>query len=118
MKHQPIRIDASADSRVARRAALRSAEQFQRETPGAYMRKCRKRADLTRTQVAEKICGHFGAQAFAESSLRDLELDQPGDYARLIRSLHAHDVFAFSPAVFYQLAAATCDPGFDECHAA
>ena len=118
MKYDPIRIDLQSDARRARRAALRSAEQSQRETPGAYIRRCRERARKTPDQVAEKICAHYGAQHHALRDLADLEADQPGDYARLVRALHAHGAFTFNLPVFYALAAATCDAGLDECDAA
>jgi len=61
---------------------------------------------------------HYGAQHHALRDLANLEADQPGDYSRLVRALHAHGAFAFNLPVFYTLAAATCDAGLDDCHAA
>jgi len=118
VKYDPIRIDAETDARRVRRAALRSADQSQRETPGAYIRRCRERANKTPEEVAAKICAHYGAQHHALRDLANLEADQPGDYSRLVRALHAHGAFAFNLPVFYTLAAATCDAGLDDCHAA
>lgn len=79
-------------------------------TPGAYLRKCRKRAGLSRAQCAEKIAFALHDRRHAEATLAACEANQPGDYAQLVRHLRDRAVFAFDLGTFTQLAAATCDP--------
>ena len=105
-------IDDRAAGLAARAVALRSGT-----TPGRYLRDHRRRAGLTLRACAEKISGHAGAYKSTEEDLRDLEDDQPGDYAFLIRSLEHHRVFPFDADRLRALAAATCAPGLGEWHA-
>jgi DNA-binding XRE family transcriptional regulator len=99
---------------AARRVALTAAQDRGVETPGQYMRNCRRSARLTRAQVAEKVGAHPGAYPFIECELAALEHDQPGNYLPLARTLKAHNAFPFNLATFVGLAAATCAPALGE----
>lgn len=107
-------IDDQAAGRQARAAALRASAATGNPTPGAYMRERRRASGLSRTAVAEKISAHPGAIPQIEGALQDLERDQPGNHAALVRSLRYHNVFPFNLAMFAALAAATCAPSLGE----
>lgn len=107
-------IDNQAAGREARAAALRASDASGNPTPGRYMRDRRLAAGLSRGDVAAKVAAHFGARAHIECALQDLERDQPGNHAQLVRTLKAHNVFAFNIATFTALAAATCAPALGE----
>ena len=107
-------VDDQAAGRLARAAALRASAASGNPTPGAYMRERRKAAGLSRAEVAARVAAHFGARAQIEGALQDLERDQPGHHANLVRTLKAHNVFAFNLATFAALAAATCAPALGE----
>ncbi|RDS75984.1 hypothetical protein DL238_15040 [Alteriqipengyuania lutimaris] len=77
------------------------------------MRSCRQRAELSIAQVAAKISAN-GEHRYTARNLRALEQDQPGDYAQLIDTLHAHQPFAFDRAILLGRMASTADPAFDD----
>ena len=79
-----------------------------RTTPGGYLKSCRKRAELTKRAVAEKIAVHEGDRRRAVHDLECLERDLPGDYGLLLQHLKARRVFDFDLAYFTDLASATC----------
>lgn len=107
-------VDNQAAGREARSAALRASDASGNPTPGRYMRDRRRASGLTREEVAAKVAAHFGARAHIEFALLQLERDQPGNHAQLVRTLKAHNVFAFNLATFAALAAATCAPALGE----
>jgi len=84
-----------------------------RQTPGAYLRKCRLRARVTLHQCAELIAQGPANQARAYRDLVRLECNEPGDYGQLARCLHNSGAFPFDFARFVALAAETCDASLD-----
>ena len=79
-------------------------------TPGAYMKQCRIRGQMSVGQVAAVIAVSAEDRAQARADLHRMENDVPGDYARLVRCMADHAPFAFNHHVFLSLAAETCDP--------
>ena len=82
-------------------------------SPGQYMQSCRQRAGLSIAKVAEKIAAN-GEHRYTAHHIRALEQDQPGDYAQLIDTLHAHQPFAFDRAIVLARMAKTADPAFED----
>lgn len=109
-----VRIADNAAGLKARKAALRS----DRDTPGAYLRRCREAAGLSRDQCAEKIVSNLGYVRSTVARLQELENDMPGDYAPLVQSLKTHAVFPFDIQRFFALASATAAPSLGEMDAA
>ena len=88
----------------ARAAALRSG----RETPGAYMKRCREREGRSIEQVADLIASGAYARARAARDIANLEADVPGEYSQLLHALRDHRAVVFNMTVIMSLASATC----------